>query len=112
MEFFVLAYDGDDAGALERRMRVREAHLAKLDDLVARGHVRHAAAILDEAGTMVGSTLVVDFPSRAELDAWLAEEPYVVGDVWRDVTVAPCRAAPQFARGGEPRVGNPLEEEG
>ncbi len=41
-------------------------------------------ATLDEAtGAMTGSAVVVEFPDRAALDAWLAADPYVTGDVWR-----------------------------
>jgi hypothetical protein len=31
------------------------------------------------------------FPSRTELDAWLASEPYVVNKVWKDIEVIPIR---------------------
>ena len=40
--------------------------------------------------------MVVDFADRAELDQWLKVEPYVTGDVWRKIEVAPCRVAPMF----------------
>jgi hypothetical protein len=30
---------------------------------------------------------VVSFPSEKELQAWLDEEPYVVGNVWRDISI-------------------------
>jgi hypothetical protein len=36
---------------------------------------------------MVGSLVVVDFPDRASLDAWLAEEPYVHAGVYQRVEV-------------------------
>jgi uncharacterized protein len=40
---------------------------------------------------MIGSMLVLDFPSRTELDAWLDVEPYVTGDVWRQLEISPVR---------------------
>jgi uncharacterized protein len=104
MQFLVVAYDGADPGALERRMRAREDHLARLDELVHQGHALFAAAIRNDDDQMIGSMLVVDFPSRAEVDAWLAEEPYVVGDVWRDITVTRCGVAPQFAKPAAPEL--------
>ncbi len=98
MEFLVLAYDGKDDGALERRLRAREAHLAAGWELRRQGHLRYGAAIRDETGErMIGSVLVVDFPTRSDVDEWLATEPYVTGDVWRDVQVAPCGTGPWFA---------------
>ena len=96
MQFLVLGYDGDDEGALGRRMGVREAHLSRADELTDGGNLLYAAAILDDAERMAGSMMVLDFPSRAELDAWLASEPYVTGDVWRRVEVRACRPGPRF----------------
>ncbi|MET9318179.1 hypothetical protein ABZX12_40695 [Kribbella sp. NPDC003505] len=45
---------------------------------------------------MIGSLLVLDFPTRADLDAWLAIEPYKTGEVWRRTEVQPCRVDPSF----------------
>jgi uncharacterized protein YciI len=50
-------------------------------------------AILDEAEQMIGSTMFVDFDSKAELDQWLASDPYVTGNVWQDISVLPIRLA-------------------
>ena len=41
---------------------------------------------------MTGAVLIVEFESRPALDAWLASEPYVTGDVWRRIEVHPFRA--------------------
>lgn len=98
MQFLVMGYDGDDEGALDRRMAVREAHLARADELTEAGNLLYAAAILDDAERMVGSAMVLDFPSRAELDAWLGSEPYATGDVWQRVEVRACRPGPRFQR--------------
>jgi uncharacterized protein YciI len=47
---------------------------------------------------MIGSACVVDFSTRAELDAWLASDPYVVGKVWQRLDVYPMRVAVQAPR--------------
>jgi uncharacterized protein YciI len=60
------------------------------------GSLLFAAAILDDSEKMVGSTLICEFPSRAELDQWLKEEPYIKGDVWRDVEIKQCKVGPKF----------------
>ena len=91
MQFLVLGYDGKDDDALDRRLAVRKQHLAVGDRLAADGTLLFAAAILDVNATMIGSMLVLDFPSRAELDAWLNVEPYVTGDVWRQIEISPVR---------------------
>jgi hypothetical protein len=36
---------------------------------------------------MKDTLYVVSFPSETELKAWLEQEPYVTGDVWRDITI-------------------------
>ncbi|MBM3517936.1 MAG: hypothetical protein FJX56_08705 [Alphaproteobacteria bacterium] len=93
MQFLLIAYDGTDAEAPARRAAVRERHLVGARRLKAEGKLRSGGAILDDAGTMIGSAAVFEFPSRAELDAWLAADPYVTDGVWRDITIRPFREA-------------------
>ncbi len=82
MHFIITGRDGSDAGALERRMNAREEHMRGVDELVRKKRLLYAAAMLDDAGTMIGSTMIVDFESREALDLYLATEPYVTGKVW------------------------------
>ena len=51
------------------------------------GHVICAGGLLDEAGKMKGSVLVMDFADLSELDAYLAGEPYVQEHVWEKIEV-------------------------
>lgn len=94
MQFLVIARDGEDSHALDRRLKVREAHLAGARKLAAEGRMIEGGAILDDDGKMVGSAVIVDFPDRAALDEWLRNDPYVTGDVWRKIDVTPFRVAP------------------
>ncbi len=96
MQFLVLAYDGKDEEALQRRNAVRQAHLALADHMATSGQQLYATALLNEAGNMMGSAIICDFPSREELDVWLAQEPYVTGNVWKQIEVIPCRVGPAF----------------
>lgn len=98
MQYLVTGYDGTDALAMERRLAARDAHLAAVTEASERGEHLYGAALLDEAGKMIGSFLVVSYPDREALDAWLRIEPYVVGGVWERVEVTPCRVAPVFCR--------------
>lgn len=91
MTFLVLGYDGVDAEGPGRRAAARPAHLATAQRLKAAGHFLEGGAILDDAGQMRGSMMLMEFPSRAELDAWLATDAYTVGGVWKDVTVRAFR---------------------
>lgn len=96
MQYVVTGRDGTDEGALARRMAVRDAHIALSDQMKAAGSQLFGVAILNELGEMCGSTMVVDFDSREELEKWLEVEPYITGDVWRFVEVEPCRVGPSF----------------
>jgi len=93
MQFLVMAEDGSDEDALDRRKRTRPTHLASIGPLVDSGSVLVGGAILDDAGEMIGSMLLVDFPDREGVDAWLAVDPYVTGGVWREIEVTPFRTA-------------------
>lgn len=97
MQFIVLAFDGSDAEAPARRMAVRPAHLKMVEEATTRGEQVMGVAILDDNGKMIGSLMVMDFPTRALLDAWLEREPYVVGKVWERIEVYNGAVAPSFA---------------
>jgi len=88
VQFVVVAYDGTDEGALDRRLSVRGDHLKQADEMFADGLWLFAAGLLDEDGKMIGSMIVCDFPSREELQTrWLDNEPYVTGNVWEKIAV-------------------------
>lgn len=96
MQFIITAWDGTDPDAPARRQAVRAVHMAGAEQMYKDKTLLYAVAILNEAGGMVGSTMIVDFPSRQALQAdWLDSEPYVTGDVWRKIDIRPC-AAPGF----------------
>jgi hypothetical protein len=64
----------DKPGALALRMANREAHLAHV---AAHGdQVPAAGPLLDEAGQMKGSMLVVEAADRAAVEAFSAADPY------------------------------------
>ena len=75
MQFLIIAHDGIDEGALERRMAAREAHLAGTRAMKAGGSMIVGGAILDEQGKMVGSSCIVEFPDRA---GWMHGLPVIL----------------------------------
>lgn len=91
--FLVLAYDGTDADAPARRKTARPRHFVGVEAMMKRGEIRAAGALLDDHGNMIGSAVFAEFPSRAELDAWLKREPYVEQKVWQKIEVKPLRIA-------------------
>jgi uncharacterized protein YciI len=101
MQFIVIGRDGTDPDALSRRMAARPAHIATCDELQARGHALLGFALVDSKGQMNGSVMLLDFPDRAALDAWLEKEPYVAGRVWETVEVSECRTGPTFLKNFE-----------
>jgi hypothetical protein len=93
MQFLLVAYDGTDPGAFERRMKVRPDHLEKIAVLKKRGEFLLGGAILDDNEKMIGSMIVYEFPDRAALDRSLENEPYIVNTVWKKIEIRPYRLA-------------------
>jgi len=93
MQFLLIAYDGTDAGALDRRMSVREEHLRKIKILKQAGEFIFGGAILDATGKMIGSSILYEFPDRKALDEKLKDEPYITKGVWEKVEIRPFRLA-------------------
>ena len=79
MQYLIIAYDNENA--LDKRMEARAAHLKSTQELMKSGKIITACALIEEE-QMVGSTLITNFDSNDEFEAWLAAEPYVQNDVW------------------------------
>lgn len=90
MQFLVIGKDGTDEKAMERRMAVRDAHIALGDKMEKSGNRWYGSALLDDSNKMIGSMAVMDFPSEKELQKWLDQEPYVTGGVWKSIEVIKC----------------------
>ena len=102
MHFLVLGYDGTDHEAASRRASVREQHLDGSVRNYAEGRWLDSGALLDDEGTMIGSFIVCEYPSREVMKSeWLDQEPYVLGDVWQRIEIHPIarssRAASRLA---------------
>jgi len=96
MQYIITGYDGTDENAMDRRSAAREEHLKSVERRFNAGEHLYGAAILDDAGKMIGSMMIVEYSSREELDKWLENEPYVLGNVWRKIEIKPCKVAPLF----------------
>jgi uncharacterized protein YciI len=87
VRFLVLAWDvpGDDGVA--RRDAARPAHATAIRELWEQGSVIVGAGMLDDDGVIRGSMVVVDYPTRDDVDAYLASEPFATEGVWERVEV-------------------------
>ena len=88
MLYALTCLDKPDSAAL--RAETRPAHL---DYIRARiGNVLLAGPILaEDEKTPAGSLLVVEFGTRAELERFSAEDPYVKAGLFQSVTMRPFR---------------------
>jgi hypothetical protein len=91
VHFLVLAWDAPGEESVAKRDAARSSHSASIRELWEQGHVVLGAGILDDAGVVRGSLVVVDYPSRDEVDGYLATEPFVTNAVWERVEVHPLR---------------------
>lgn len=94
---YYVIFAQDNPNTLEKRLAVREKHLARLTQLQAENRLLTAGpnpAIDDEnpgeAG-FTGSTVIVQFNSLAEAKQWASEDPYIEAGVYGEVIVKPFK---------------------
>jgi len=90
-------FSQDVENSLERRLSVREKHLARLKELQEQGRLLVAGPMpaIDsdnpgEAG-FTGSTVIAEFNSLADAKAWADADPYIEAGVYDNVTVKPFK---------------------
>ena len=89
MPLFVM-FCVDKPGALDLRMATREAHLAYMRDKA--GMVKVGGPMLDDAGGMAGSLLIVEAADKAAAVALNASDPYTLAGLWERVDIKPFKA--------------------
>jgi len=77
----------DRPGRLQDRQRLRDGHRARLRQHDHPVTVRIGGPLLDDEGAMIGTMLVIEADSRAQVEIYLAGDPYVVGDLFETLTV-------------------------
>ena len=70
--------------AVNRRAPHRDAHLAYARSLVERGALYMAGAFADPVD---GALLIYRAHSREEVEAYLADDPYVRAGLWPSITI-------------------------
>jgi uncharacterized protein YciI len=92
-QYLVTAYDYTDAEAFDRRMAARPHHVDGAKALKASGNFVVGGAMLNEEGKMVGSTMIVQFETDEEMEAWKQNDPYITQKVWESVDVKSFKVA-------------------
>jgi uncharacterized protein YciI len=94
---FYLIYSEDVANSLEKRLSVREQHLARLKDLQSEGRLLVAGPCpaIDsndpgEAG-FTGSLIIAEFNSLEQAQSWADDDPYITAGVYEKVIVKPYK---------------------
>jgi uncharacterized protein YciI len=72
----------DKPGALSVRQENRPAHV---EYLKATGVVNQAGPLLDAAGEMCGSLVVLDVPDMAAAESWAEQDPYAKAGLFESV---------------------------
>ena len=72
----------DKSGALQTRKDNRDAHLAYIDST---GVVAQAGPLLDEAGEMAGSLVILDVTDMSAAQDWAANDPYAKAGLFESV---------------------------
>ncbi|MDT8804466.1 YciI family protein [Vibrio vulnificus] len=90
-------FSQDVENSLERRLSVRPQHLERLLALQDEGRLLTAGPMpaIDsdnpgEAG-FTGSTVIAEFPSLQEAQAWADADPYIAAGVYANVIVKPFK---------------------
>ncbi|MFO7758149.1 MAG: YciI family protein [Roseovarius sp.] len=78
----------DKPGALQTRLDNREAHIAYLKET---GVVSQAGPLLDEAGGMIGSLIVLDVADLQAARDWADQDPYALAGLFDSVEMIPWK---------------------
>ncbi|EJC6744137.1 TPA: YciI family protein [Vibrio vulnificus] len=90
-------FSQDVENSLERRLSVRPQHLERLQALQDEGRLLTAGPMpaidSDNPGDagFTGSTVIAEFPSLQEAQAWADADPYIAAGVYANVIVKPFK---------------------
>lgn len=78
----------DKPGALNIRKANREAHLAYIKET---GVVAQAGPLLDDAGEMIGSLVILEVEDMAAAQGWVDNDPYAKAGLFDSVELIPWK---------------------
>jgi len=93
--YAIIAEDNDDS--LEQRLKVRPAHLQRLQSLQDEGRLLlagpHPAIDAEDPGPagFTGSLVVAEFPDQQAAQEWADADPYIQAGVYARVIIKPFK---------------------
>ncbi len=87
----------DAHDVLEKRKSIRPAHLERLKILTAENRLLAAGPLMNQDGDnpfvagIHGSLIIAKFNSLDEAREWIAADPYVTAEVYKQITVKPFK---------------------
>ncbi|MCX7121298.1 MAG: YciI family protein [Gammaproteobacteria bacterium] len=95
MHYAILCEDADNV--LEKRKSIRPAHLARLQALSDANRLLAAGPLMNQDGEnpfvagIHGSLIIAKFNSLDEAKEWIAADPFVTAEVYKNITVKPFK---------------------
>jgi uncharacterized protein YciI len=93
MSYVVIAWDGTDKDAPNRRMAVRDRHLEVITRWAKAGRLQLGFPTFRPDGSIAGSLMFLD-EDEVGVKEYLAEEPFAREGVWQSYEARPFRIAP------------------
>lgn len=78
----------DKPGALQTRLDNRDAHVAYLKST---GVVSQAGPLLDDAGGMIGSLVILEVEDMQAAKVWAENDPYAKAGLFSDAELIPWK---------------------
>jgi len=93
MGYVIIAWDGTDKDALDRRMAVRDRHLEVITRWAKEGRLQLGFPTFRADGSVAGSIMFLD-EDEVGAKEYLSEEPFAREGVWQSYEARPFRIAP------------------
>ncbi|WP_424810441.1 YciI family protein [Roseococcus sp. YIM B11640] len=94
MGYAIIAWDGTDKDALDRRMAVRDRHIAVITRWAEQGRLSLGFPTFRADGSVAGSIMILGEEDEVGAKEYLQEEPFAREGVWQSYEARPFRIAP------------------
>lgn len=79
----------DSENSIEKRLKVRDQHVRRLNDLREEGRLLSAGPLLDcnRLSYPIGGLIIAKFNSIEEAQNWIKDEPYLKVGAYKEVAI-------------------------